>query len=345
VKNLLFLGDYFPHFSYTALSNHSLTKRFHAMGFNIFYLSTSWCDVDNYSFVKPVIHNQYDHIKECYYADPIQVEYSNVEISLIALARSIISLKKIDFVYVSDIQKYGITAELIGNHFGIPIVVGLFSDDSFFHLYEQYTKHWFEGFSSKITSLYTHDCRTYMYKKYSKCIDIYSAFPYEYHAVYKKSQQDSIVIMGSPTQVATVKRLVRQVVDMSSNINVKLLIWGVLRDAIYEAIPCENISRVECFDFELGVDIFDHCQGMLAIDIDTLLNVTAMTYDRRISIDKTFMLLSYGLYPLVATNSVTYDAITNCYSPLFFQYDKAMSALTMIDINDESSFKFSLNTN
>lgn len=340
MKNILFLGDYFPNFSYASLGNHSITKKLNDEGFNIFYISASWCDIDQYSFVNKCDTRDYSQIKELYFVDPIQSEYSNLNMSLAALSRDVINNNQIDTIFISDAQKYGITAELIGRQFELPISMGFYNDDSFFYLYEQYTKLWFDGALETISNLYTYKCRKYMYQKYCLGdISLNSVFPYEYSGMYLNMKSNCIVILGCPSEKSTISRLRERIIDISSGTNIKLLLWGTLKDLIYDSIKKDNFNNVEYLFFEDGPDVFNRLGGMIAVDIDVFISSGTLVYDRGIYINKILLILSYGMYPLVANNSVTYDAILANYNANFEQFNKTMSVLLNISDEDIGQFK------
>jgi len=335
MKNILFLGDYFPHFSFDTLRNHKIVESLHAEGFRIYYLSNSWCDVDEHSFASPYMHKETGYIRECYAVDPIELRNSNSNIALAALAKSIVLQNHIDYLFVSDVKKYGMAAEAINTYFDIPIIASLWSDESFYHLYESYTKIWFDSFVSKIKYLYTHTCRKGIYDKYSDRTNILPVLPYKYSKVPQEKYKDFVIVIGNPGRRAKIEYLSSKIVDLALDKDVKVLIWGEFKDVIYENLKNTQNSRIEYIDYKDGIKIFEKMMGATVVSTETLINSTVGIYDKYISIDTELLLLSYGLRPLIPSESKTFDILEHFYAPTLDKYNGSSHILSSLGVDEE----------
>jgi len=333
------MGDYFPHFSFDTLRNHKIIESLHNEGFGIYYLSNSWCDVDEYSFVEPYMHRETGYIKECYFVDPVGLRGLNTMVALTALAKSIVTQNNIDYIFVSDVKKYGMAAEVINAHFGIPIVASLWSDASFYHLYESYTKIWFDGFVSKIKYLYTHTCRKGIYDKHNDKTSVLPVSPYKYKKILQEQEkyQDCILVIGKPHEDTKIEYLSSKIVDLAHDKNVKVLIWGEYRDAVYKILKKIKSNGIEYIDYKNSMGIFKRLSGAATVSIETLVSNVDGIHNREFFLDTEFLMLSYGLYPLIAKESKTFDILDYFYVPVLEEYNNSMYILHSIG-NNENNF-------
>jgi len=335
MKNILFLGDYFPHFSFDTLRNHKIIESLHNEGFGIYYLSNSWCDVDEHSFVDPYMHRKTGFIKECYFVDPVGLRGLNTMVALTALAKSIVTQNNIDYIFVSDVKKYGMAAEVINAHFGIPIVASLWSDVSFYHLYESYTKIWFDSFVNKIKYLYTHTCRKSIYAKFSDRTSVLPMLPYNYEKVSQEEYKDCVIVIGRPNRETKIDYLSKRIVNLSHNRDIKVLIWGEYRNAIHQNLLNTKSKKIEYIDYKDGINIFKELSGAMVVNTETLANSADRIYDRHSSIDKELLLRSYNLFPLISTDSKTCDILNHYYTPALEKHSDSSCKLLTIS-NDET---------
>lgn len=101
----LFIGDYYPEFSYRSKLNQIVAENISELGEEIFLLSSSWCNITEENFYGDVEQlSQKGPFKQKYFIDPIQVRDSNLELinAYLGLGCKIIECEKIDKIVFAD---------------------------------------------------------------------------------------------------------------------------------------------------------------------------------------------------------------------------------------------------
>lgn len=140
--NILFMGKCLPELDIESLQNIKIAQWLkNGQKNKIFLLSESWCAVELDDYIR-VGKCESLGFEKIYYVDPIQLQYTNIEIAKIGLAIKVCKMHKIDIIYVSDVQRYGQTAELMKLYFSIPTVMAFFTDRIVQKTNEIYVKTW-----------------------------------------------------------------------------------------------------------------------------------------------------------------------------------------------------------
>ena len=128
--------------------------------------------------------------------------------------------------------------------------------------------------------------------------------------------------------------------DIAHSLNVKLLVWGGLREQIQENLRRIDNGKIEYINFENGIKNIDSLMGTPVISTDCLLRDNRITgiHNGGISVDKALLLLDYGLYPAVSVSSNAHDILSDLYGAQFVQYSEDLSILKSIDIGVNMCF-------
>ena len=140
---ILYIGDYYPFFSYKSKMNELIIEKLKKKGHDIVLLSKSWCNVKENSFYGSVekLTCNYPFAKR-YFIDPIQVRNSNINIinAYIGLGCKVIEREKIEKVIFADDIIYTPIIECFKNRYNISYDLFCMWEESFRWMLDDYIR-------------------------------------------------------------------------------------------------------------------------------------------------------------------------------------------------------------
>ena len=135
MSRILFIGDYYPLFSYVTDENFHIAKELQSAGNEVYLLSKSWCTTTKETFYGTYENLSKDYpFKKRYYLDPI--EFRNFGKDLIScfvgLGCKIIECEKIESIIFSEDISYSLAVELLKKKYDLPCYLLLFDKQRFF---------------------------------------------------------------------------------------------------------------------------------------------------------------------------------------------------------------------
>ena len=324
MKQILFFGDYYPYLSNDSLRNDVITKKLSRDGYSVSLISDAWCTVDKYSFVN-FLPKESPHIENVFYADPVQSQYSNTQTALIALASLVCSNSEVNYLFVSNFQKYGLIAEAVSSYFEVPIITSFYSHNSIYALYETYSKAWFERYISKSELLLTFVHHAQLFNKYTDLTAIEDIYPYEYKANDNFIDYNNTVVFGSvPNSLSSY--LSRRIKELECDSKLYLLIWGEKTSEVCKKV--KETREIELFTMNNGLGFIDALAGSIVFCTNLLLFDTAPLAEQAI------LLLNLGAYPVI--NNKTKLLLENYYIPKISKFTNELYILT--DLTSPADF-------
>lgn len=325
---ILFLGDYLPNLSMASLRNHKTIQAMANEGWEVYLLSDSWCGLEKHSAVR-YIPKENNFIREHLYVDPIQSNYSNVDISMVALARQICIQYEFDFIYVSSLRDYGIVSEIISGYFSIPTILSMQSDGAIYSIYELYTKNWLQSYIEKVDTLLVHKHNRSFYNNYEDSTNIVEIMPYSFDnkvQSFNENLASYVLYMEGLHDRISPEYILWKINEITGNKNPKTFIGSnVNHDKLTKILNKLNAEPVDLND---GIESINALSGSIAIIAECLLDKS------EVCVDKALMLMSYGLYPLV--NKGTYDVLEYYYN-LKYKRKNEFFIIESVDVSSNSS--------
>ncbi len=140
---ILYIGDYYPFFSYKSKMNELIIEKLKKKGHDIVLLSKSWCNVKENSFYGSVekLTCNYPFAKR-YFIDPIQVRNSNINIinAYIGLGCKVIERENIEKVIFADDIIYTPIIECFKNRYNISYELFCIWEESFRWMLDDYIR-------------------------------------------------------------------------------------------------------------------------------------------------------------------------------------------------------------
>ena len=133
MARILYIGDYYPMFSFKAKLNAMMAEAIHKKGHEVFLLSKSWCMVEENNFYGTVEElSQTYPFRQKYFIDPIQMQNSGLELSnaYLGLGCKIMEKESIEQIIFADDIIYLPVVEMLKSRYKIPCVFFAFWAES-----------------------------------------------------------------------------------------------------------------------------------------------------------------------------------------------------------------------
>ncbi len=141
MDRILFIGDYYPLFSYKSRQNFNIVEELHKKGHDIILLSKAWCTVNENNFYGTVQKLSCDYpFYKRYFLDPVQIRNYNIDIfnAFLGLGCKVIEREHITQIIFADDIIYSPIVELLKKRYNIPCYLFLFWAESFKCMMDDY---------------------------------------------------------------------------------------------------------------------------------------------------------------------------------------------------------------
>lgn len=156
MKKILFVGDYYPLFSYKSFFNYKLVEKLNKKGYEIILLSKSWCDADEETFYGSVesLSQNYPFYKR-YFIDPLQVRSGNLNLfnAYLGLGCKIIEYEQIEGIIFADDVMFSPIIELFKIRYQIPCYLLLFEKEAFQKMTDDYVMPYIKSTLSSVDKI------------------------------------------------------------------------------------------------------------------------------------------------------------------------------------------------
>lgn len=159
METILFLGDYYPLFTYQSKMNQLIAENLRKKGYQLILLSRAWSEVTEDTFYGTVetLSSNYPFHKK-YFVDPIQLKMSDAGVfnGYLALLCEILKKEEIDKVIFADEPAYLPIMEMMKNRYQVPCYFLCFNSQGIKYLLDDYEYSYMAVNLSVFDKIYTY---------------------------------------------------------------------------------------------------------------------------------------------------------------------------------------------
>jgi len=300
MKNILFIGDYFPLLSYSSAVNDSIAVSLYQHGFSIFLLSRAWCSVERGNFIGTVeeLSNSAPFVRR-YFIDPSQIKISGEDqiTALFGLCCKIIEHDTIDSVLICDNLEFCLLAELLKARYSVECYLGIYlSSQVYIKPFTNYLLPFIKKTFLSFDRILTFEPYVGMLSNIVSKEILCAANPFDDFPVDKSTAvtQDSFFITGSVGSKKMIDQIAFQIERMSHHRRILLFLYGLYASNVTSTLVNNENIQIICPASLAELSCIP--AGMCTLDINTLFGKPELLY--------TYFWQKKGYYPVVTSSFI-----------------------------------------
>lgn len=288
--NILFVGEYYPCLSYQSIFNEFTAMEMFNKGHDLTLLSDSWCTeeknfmdcIDEIDLKMP--------FSEKFFVDPIELKHvkNQSDVALIGLGSKVVEMKKPDLLFITDIRKYGLLAEVLKRRYNIHTVLSVTS----LVFLELMTEAYYGSNIIKEMEIFDEIHTFNIYENLLKSL-------FNKNIIVKKLEINNEVKITSDIHIFCFQNIKKKVYLMDNIVNKlksKNKIVYSLDDELHEKLSDIPLIRIIYVSNPILNDI---PKNSLVLDSQELI------FDYYYDITRTFILLIMGYTPIINKNNLS----------------------------------------
>ncbi len=328
MSNILFIGEYFPKFSWGSLRNHMIGDTFKNAGHTVFLVSDSWCEVKENDFSNVLFINNYESpFYKTYFVDPDQLRGSfmkNSLLGLLGLSYKLCENETIDKIYISNLYPYSIVGSMLKKNYKIDLILGQFSNEQHYLFRDTYFEEILKHDLNSFDRVFANKEYEGLYINLDKDINYFDSIPFPICCSSDdySFNSDTIYIIGEISINDDIKYIGDYIQSYAKNKKINILLFGDKADELKFNLKNTNINLI---DIELGIDfVFNIPKNSVVSEIHNFVGINS--YD----INNVLTLYKYGFLPIV--NNYLANYLKKYYNAYFIHLDENINVLKNINI-------------